>query len=447
MLLNIVLFLCDEPCSYYLDIIIDNLCTPYIMILWIVFKSTFPCIAFNLFVFLQKRNVMNIIRLSVLSIAILLLTLACNTNNTNYNNDDEQEHIVELFPVCNGDSGNHEHLWNIYADTTYRWGYIDKTGDLIIDYKYKGADWFYDGLASVKIGDLWGFIDEKDNIVIKPIRFGSGRFKEGIVGVKDGFIDKSGRLVIKINRDTIFEIGECSDGMIWFCSGKSWQNRKYGYMNSKGEVVIKPQFDAAYDFSEEMARVGYNYSKNGEKRYGFINKEGKFVINPVFQNADDFSEGLACVQRNSQVGFIDTTGQLVILLYYTNEYVYPDHIVYGLPRPIFSEGYACISYYNGWWTPNIFVEYINKEGNHINESWVLNRHNDGHAFSEGLAAVADYNHNSKHKLWGYINYNGETIIERQFDEAKAFHNGLACVLIAGKMAYINKEGTIVWIEN
>lgn len=38
-------------------------------------------------------------------------------------------------------------------------------------------------------------------------------------------------------------------------------------------------------------------------------------------------------------------------------------------------------------------------------------------------------------------------IERQFDEAEAFHNSLACVLIAGKMAYINKEGTIVWIEN
>lgn len=61
---------------------------------------------------------------------------------------------------------------------------------------------------------------------------------------------------------------------------------------------------------------------------------------------------------------------------------------------------------------HIFVEYINKEGNHINESWVLNRHNDGHAFSEGLADVADYNHNSKHKLWGYINYNGETIYRK-----------------------------------
>ena len=30
--------------------------------------------------------------------------------------------------------------------------------------------------------------------------------------------------------------------------------------------------------------------------------------------------------------------------------------------------------------------------------------------------------------------------------AEDFNNGLARVAIAGKMAYINNEGTIIWIE-
>ncbi len=50
------------------------------------------------------------------------------------------------------------------------------------------------------------------------------------------------------------------------------QSGKWGYIDKTGTVVIKPQFDYAYNFYEGLARV-----KIG-KRSGFIDRTGKFVV-------------------------------------------------------------------------------------------------------------------------------------------------------------------------
>lgn len=57
------------------------------------------------------------------------------------------------------------------------------------------------------------------------------------------------------------------------------------------------------------------------------------------------------------------------------------------------------------------------------------------AFSEGLAAVR-LGH-----TWGYTNLNGELSIVNQFDDAGDFYRGLAIVRKGGKSNLINREGT------
>jgi hypothetical protein len=76
-------------------------------------------------------------------------------------------------------------------------------------------------------------------------------------------------------------------------------------------------------------------------------------------------------------------------------------------------------------------------------------------FSEGLAAV------SINDKWGYINKNGEFLIEPRFNEALPFTDGLAFVKVGGydadavndvvggfeaegKWGYINKAGSYIW---
>ncbi|MBQ9638423.1 MAG: WG repeat-containing protein, partial [Bacteroidales bacterium] len=46
-------------------------------------------------------------------------------------------------------------------------------------------------------------------------------------------------------------------------------------------------------------------------------------------------------------------------------------------------------------------------------------------------------------VFGYINKNGEYIINPQFDVARNFSEGLACVRVGSQYGYINKKGEIV----
>lgn len=43
-----------------------------------------------------------------------------------------------------------------------KYGYIDKTGKIVINYQFDGAGRFSEGLARVKIDNKWGYIDLKN---------------------------------------------------------------------------------------------------------------------------------------------------------------------------------------------------------------------------------------------------------------------------------------------
>ena len=56
---------------------------------------------------------------------------------------------------------------------------------------------------------------------------------------------------------------------------------KFGWLNSKGEWAIKPQYDGARDFKN-----GYAAIQKG-KLWGIIDKDGKVVIEPKFDGIKD----------------------------------------------------------------------------------------------------------------------------------------------------------------
>ncbi len=95
-------------------------------------------------------------------------------------------------------------------------------------------------------------------------------------------------------------------------------NGKWGYINGRGEVVIKPVYEKAGPFAEGFSRVALG------GKWGYINDRGITVIAPSFDRAFDFSEGLAVVMVKKksklpvkakdtkpqyQVFFIDSTGK------------------------------------------------------------------------------------------------------------------------------------------
>src|SRR3989339_1281909 len=69
-------------------------------------------------------------------------------------------------------------LWPVYKDK--KWGYIDKTGRIIIPFKFDGAGNFSEGLAAVYIKNKRGFIDKTGKLVIQPQNYWGFPFSSGM---------------------------------------------------------------------------------------------------------------------------------------------------------------------------------------------------------------------------------------------------------------------------
>jgi len=74
----------------------------------------------------------------------------------------------------------------------------------------------------------------------------------------------------------------------------------YGFINNKGETVIPFEFFNTRNFSEGLAPAA-----NAKNDWGFIDKKGNWVIKPTYDFADSFDAGEARVMKAGKVFYID----------------------------------------------------------------------------------------------------------------------------------------------
>ena len=98
-------------------------------------------------------------------------------------------------------------------------------------------------------------------------------------------------------------------------------NGKWGYADSSGKIVIKPQFSRAGEFSDGLALVWtegaplFDPVVTSFVKMGYIDRTGRWVIHSRWEYYFfyDFSEGLVSFRRQSDKwGYMDTTGTIVI---------------------------------------------------------------------------------------------------------------------------------------
>jgi len=188
------------------------------------------------------------------------------------------------------------------------------------DFYYIGS--FNEGLAKIASEDKkYGFIDKDMNIVISPKYENVDDFKNGIaiatisdeVSNKKTFLilDKKGNEYffekeykkIAYNHDGMFRVSDHGDIELAFHSDYEEYAGVWGYADSTGKEIIKPQYIYAFDFANGYALVckgEWTKYKKCDNKYitrkywtetelwGIIDKTGKEVVPFIFDEIKYF---------------------------------------------------------------------------------------------------------------------------------------------------------------
>ena len=65
-----------------------------------------------------------------------------------------------------------------------KYGFIDKSGKVVIEPQFDDADLFSEGLVLVEKDGKWGFIDKSGKVVIEPQFDDAEPFSEGLAKVR-----------------------------------------------------------------------------------------------------------------------------------------------------------------------------------------------------------------------------------------------------------------------
>ena len=295
------------------------------------------------------------------------------------------------------------------------WGYIDAAGQVVVEPRFEAAEPFADGLAKVTLDGQPAFIDSTGAVVLRP-------------DVSTDRRGAPGRAVRSFSGGRA--AASPSDTPLW------------GFVDTTGTYVIEPQFATAYSFANGRAAV----EKNGA--FGYINRDGEMVIEPRFENARRFGNGRAPVlvtrAGRERWGYTNRSGEMVIEPRYAG----------ALP---FSEGRAAVNTSDDEFEGE--YHFINPSGETVIEasSFSFSR---ARPFSGGLAPVKG----GFDDAWGYVNREGEVVIDHEYAFAEPFHGPLARVATSytggigvrrggplpeytvkgAAWIYVNKDGEQVW---
>jgi hypothetical protein len=368
-------------------------------------------------------------------------------------------------------------LYKIQIDK--KWGLINQNGHVVLSPQWKYIESFFEQRALFKNeNDKIGFLDEQGNISIKPQFEDATRFHEGLAAVKTdgkwGYIDRTGKIVVPAK----FLIASL------FYEGRAFvvdvrQSGANGYLRGSfidkhGNWVTGKKFKSSSRFSENYAIV--NYEENGiqksgildqsgnlaplnnlyidrseyfqdglapaleihssstkynassgllnqSEKFGFVNGQGRFIIQPQFDTARKFSGCVALVKENDKWGAIDVTGNFLIYPQFDNEPHYLGHGIFAVAKE------------SKFTQKDQRYRLMDLEGASVGKEEFI----DISEYHDGLAIFKDL-----HGKQGFIDVQGNIIVNASFDEATFFFNGLAFVKANGEQGYITRSGQYVW---
>ncbi|HPC99873.1 MAG TPA: WG repeat-containing protein [Acetivibrio sp.] len=228
------------------------------------------------------------------------------------------------------------------------------------------------------------------------------------VKIKDrwGYAVSGGSLWISTNYE---EVGGFVNGI-----APVKKDGKVFYIDMSGEKELVPDenFDYLGNFNEAAPALQ-------DGKYFYVNKEFEKVFGD-YDYAGNFNDGYAAVKKSGKWALINSEGEQI------TEYVYEDIKLNEMDN-CFINGVAFAKENGKYYMLNGSGEKVSQTG-----------YDDVFPFagSEPTAVKAG-------GLWGFVDINGEMIIEPRYQAARPFSNGLAAVKIDDKWGYITIDSQVV----
>lgn len=335
--------------------------------------------------------------------------------------------------------------------------------NIILPFIYDDISFSKEGLISAKKDGKYGVIDINGNEILPFVYDYLSRFKEGLAIVvkidgkntKQGFINKTGKVVVPMEYEPRFTPGVNSDSFL-FDNGiaKVSKDGKYGFINKAGKVVTPIIYDEAYRIDANFIKV-LEYK---DRKAGLIDSRGKLVLpveyeehiitdksglfiarkrgenvskfldknsNVVLEGdylTGAFNDGLSKVGFH-KFGYMDASGKLVIDKIYDN-------------AADFKHGFAEVSKGEKWGVIDVSgKEVVPVKFDHLTIS------------GADLVMVEKYKRHPNgvvaSRKFGFVDMSGKFVIDFKFDDANIFIDGLAVVAKRGKYGLIDKRGNVV----
>lgn len=374
------------------------------------------------------KRILNFILIIVLMICMIFGLTACgennssNKSNSNKGSSSESENetveetkvgdlSLELERVLEFSEG----LCAIKKDG--KWGYMDKTGKIVIDCSFDEAKSFSEGLAVVKKDGKCGYINNKGEVVIDfkydsadSFSFGYG---VGYIGRRENIvIDKSGNEIIKKSYSMIF--GPISENLFIIAPSTGM----YAVVDKDENILLDEIKQAG---KKVDGYIPVQQWGNGDK-WGFIDEQGQLVIDYTYDFAGPFVDGIAGIVKDGKIGYINKDNEFVI----EAKYPYKDTTVLR----DYSCGLVKIA-------DDDKVIYFDKNGKEV----FTRERNTSRDFINDMAIVENSN-----EEYGYMDTKGNVVIDYQYFSTSNFtDDGLAKVYTDEfeNFKFIDKNGKTI----
>jgi hypothetical protein len=334
------------------------------------------------------------------------------------------------------------------------YGYINETGQYVIQPAFESAGPFYQNLAVVKTGKKYGVINSKGEYVVSPVYDDAIDYApEGKITVKSGnnwgVIDGEGKIIVPIKYPylSVFKNGYIVGGTV--LTEKKFKGKICPFvLNEKADTIFiqddcsdMPDFlfgqmnkQGAYAGVWPMVRDGKILMESGYERevliLDVISNQKVNLSGIIIETGYGFREGLLpaifAPEGPTRDGvYIDTTG-----LSYSYDYNRAFDTLQAQQTYPFFNGVAGIEQ-EGKWT------FIDREGNIINKTnlSVVEYKAFPPMHFNGLIGFF------KKGKAGYVNLKGEVVIPFQYDEYHPFEEEVTPVKFKGLYGLIRKDGS------